>query len=102
MSRSTRARPPLSFPVRSLLLVTVGSVCSGWTYLRALLWCRVQRPAKIPAFTPGFLCFSLILLHGSFVHHTSKVQQLTAHRGLAGIDMTNENNIEMLLGCVLT
>ena len=63
--------------------------------------CRVKGPAKIPALSPGFLGLPLVLLHSSFVDHAGKVEKLSAHSRLAGVNVPDEDDVKMPLDWVL-
>lgn len=63
------------------------------TFLRS----RIQCPGQIPTLPTGLLGFLLIFLHRSLVDHSAKEENVSTHRRLSSVDVTNEDDVEMRL-----
>lgn len=66
-------------------------------YLFSLLTGRIQRPAQVPALSPSFFCFLLVLLHRPFINHAAEEQNVASHCRFSSVDVTDEDDIDMRL-----
>ncbi|GIX65337.1 mitochondrial ribosomal protein L37, putative [Babesia caballi] len=63
-----------------------------------LLLIRVHNKSQEPALTVPVLRFSLVLLDGTLVHVPAEVQDVTTCGGLSRVDVTDEDNVQVLPG----
>jgi hypothetical protein len=77
----------------------VGAADLDGLALCALLRCRVEGPGQVPALAAGLLGLALVLFHRALVDHTGQEEQVAAHGGLAGVDVADEDDVEVLLDC---
>src|SRR5690606_9951026 len=63
----------------------------------SFLICQIQGPRKVPSLSASLLGIFLVFLEGSLVDLTSGKQNRTAQRRFPGINMANEDNVNMLL-----
>ena len=69
--------------------------------LGALFVVRVHDVRQEPALAVTQLRFALELLDGALVHHARCEHDVTADGGLAGVDMADEHDIDVLAGIFL-
>lgn len=65
--------------------------------LGTLLVGQIKSPREVPGLTTHLLSFPLVLVEGTLVNHAGDVENGTTEGRLAGIDVTNEDNVHMLL-----
>ena len=65
--------------------------------LGTLLVGQIKSPREVPGLTTHLLGFPLVLVESTLVNHAGDVENGTTERGLAGIDVTDEDDVHMLL-----
>ena len=65
--------------------------------LRTLMGGRVECLGRVPGVAAILLHLPLILLHAAFVDHAGDVQEISAHGAPACIDVSDEDDVQMLL-----
>ena len=60
---------------------------------------RIERPGEVPGLPTGLLRLALVLLHRALVHHPGQEENVPAHRALPGIDVPDEDDVQVLLDC---
>ena len=59
----------------------------------------VEGPTQIPTLPASLLSLLLVLFHRSLVHSTAEVEKVTTDGALSGINMANEDDVQVLLDC---
>ena len=67
--------------------------------LRALLWSRVEGPGEVPRVPSRFFGLALVFFHGALVDHAGEVEDVAAHGGLAGVDVADEDDVQVFFDC---
>ena len=65
--------------------------------LGAFLRRRVERPGEVPGLSAGFLRLALIFLHRALVDRPTQKEDVSAHRALPRIDMSDKDDVQVFL-----